>query len=262
MRGGALSLEVAAKRRLTRRMAKRIPKETIDAFARTIQVEARKYGFGLIDLVRLMNSLMDVSLASQDRSHDVGGAAEYAGPVRLVDSFPLRSALLQIRLAEPTDVQLLEEWLQDSYGRHFLLSCATAQQHRIEALMSNSRNELGIVALTDGRPIGAVAFLDIDRDQRRAELRKLIGVKTARGKGYAEEATRLWVEYGLRRLGLEKIYVSTLQNHIRNIRLNESVGFHVEGVLRQEVLLNGARHDVLRMGLCASDVVPPSHQTD
>jgi diamine N-acetyltransferase len=83
-------------------------------------------------------------------------------------------------------------------------------------------------------------------------------VTTARGKGYAEEATRLWVEYGLRRLSLEKIYVSTLQNHIPNIRLNESVGFRVEGVLRQEVLLNGVRHDVLRMGLCASDLVPPS----
>jgi RimJ/RimL family protein N-acetyltransferase len=244
-------------------MAKRIPNETIDAFARTIQLEARKYGFGLIDIVRLMNSLMDASLSGQNRSHELGGIGpESAAPVRLVDSFPLRSALLEIRLAEPGDIQMFEEWLQDSYGRHFLLSCATAQQHRIEALMANVRNQLGIVALTDGTPIGAVAFLDIDRDQRRAELRKLIGVKSARGKGYAEEATRLWVEYGLRRLGLEKIYVSTLQNHLSNIRLNESVGFHVEGVLRQEVLLNGARHDVLRMGLCASDVVPPSRQTD
>lgn len=245
-------------------MVKRIPNETIDVFARTIQVEARKYGFGLIDIVRLMNSLMDASLASDDGSHDVSGAVEHAGPTRSVDSFPLRSALLEIRLAEASDVQLLEEWLQDSYGRHFLLSCATAQQHRIEALMANSCNQLGIVTLTGGKPIGAVAFLDIDRDQRRAELRKLIGVTTARGKGYAEEATRLWVEYGLRRLGLEKIYVSTLQNHIPNIRLNESVGFRVEGVLRQEVLLNGARHDVLRMGLCASDLIPslPSSQPD
>ena len=74
--------------------------------------------------------------------------------------------------------------------------------------------------------------------------------KDARGKGYAEEATRLWIEYGFRVLGIDKIYVSTLQTHLRNIKLNEEIGFRVEGLLREEVLLDGRRLDVLRMGLC------------
>ena len=94
-----------------------------------------------------------------------------------------------------------------------------------------------------------MAFLDIDTVQRRAELRKLIGDDSERGKGYAEEATALWVAYGHERLGLEKIYLSTLQTHLRNIRLNESIGFRTEGVLRNEILLGNERHDVLRMGL-------------
>ncbi len=96
-----------------------------------------------------------------------------------------------------------------------------------------------------------MAFFDVDPVQRRAELRKLIGDPDARGKGYAEEATSLWIRYGVRELGLQKIYVSTLQTHLRNIQLNESVGFRVEGVLRSEVLLDGERYDVLRMGYCA-----------
>ena len=161
----------------------RVPDETIDAFARTIQVEARKYGFGLIDIVRLVNSLMDVSLTGEDGSRDIGRAADKPESPYAVAGFPLRSARIEIRLAEDRDMHLLDEWMQDGYGRHFLLSCATAQQHRIEALMSNPDNQVGVVALSEGDAIGAVAFLDIDRDQRRAELRKLIGVKTARGKG-------------------------------------------------------------------------------
>jgi RimJ/RimL family protein N-acetyltransferase len=55
-------------------------------------------------------------------------------------------------------------------------------------------------------------------------------------------------------LRLEKVYVSTLQTQLSNIRLNESVGFRVEGLLRGEVRIDGERHDVLRMGL---DLVPP-----
>ena len=137
----------------------------------------------------------------------------------------------------------------DQYGRYFLLSCATAQPIDLNALLENPRNEVGIVLAADGEPIGSVAFLDIDNVQKRAELRKLIGVAEARGIGYAEEATRLWIQYGGQVLGLEKIYVSTLQTHLRNIQLNESVGFKVEGLLQREVLISGERHDVLRMGL-------------
>ena len=56
-----------------------------------------------------------------------------------------------------------------------------------------------------------------------------------------------------RQLGLEKIYVSTLQTHIRNIQLNETIGFQVEGVLHNEVRIRDHRHDVLRMGMCVPE---------
>lgn len=234
-------------------MSKGIPNGTITTFARSIFREARRYGFGELDIVRLINAILDVS------AHD---AEEPAGEVRTaggengsltVDSFPLRSEQLQIRQADPaTDIELLRNWIDDEYGRHFLLSSATAQPTDLESLLTNPQNEVGIV-LQDDVPIGGVAYLDIDPAQRRAELRKLIGMKSARGKGLAEAATRLWIQYGGERLRLEKIYVSTLQTHLRNIQLNESIGFRVEGVLHREVEIEGERYDVLRMGLCFSE---------
>jgi len=55
--------------------------------------------------------------------------------------------------------------------------------------------------------------------------------------------------YGFQGLGLKKIFASTLQTHAANMKLNEKIGFQVEGLLRNEVLIGGRRHDVLRMGM-------------
>jgi RimJ/RimL family protein N-acetyltransferase len=236
-------------------MASQIPAVTIDTFARSIFREAKRYGFDQIDVVRLVNALMDMSIESGKNAHqdDAEQSAILDTSKLEVNAFPLISPRLEIRLAGPSDTAVLGQWLEDEYGQHFLLSCASAQSLSVETLLSHPNNEVGIVELTHAggarEPIGAVAYLDLDRRQQRAELRKLIGSKNARGKGYAEEATMLWIEYGISKLRLRKIYVSTLQTNLRNIRLNESIGFRVEGILRGEVQLGTERHDVLRMGL-------------
>lgn len=70
-----------------------------------------------------------------------------------------------------------------------------------------------------------------------------------RGRGCAPEATRLWIRYGSRALGIKKIYRNTLRPNIRNIKINEQFSFEVEGILRNEVFFDGEYHDILRMGL-------------
>lgn len=234
-------------------MSKSIPNQTIQAFAKSICAEAERYGFGQVDLVRLINAMMDVSTETAKGS-GAGVRSEVpralAAPMS-VDRFPLVSKRLKIRPADSAeDKKLLQSWLDDQYGRHFLLSSSTAQRMDLDQLLHNERNAVGMILNVNGEPVGSVAFLDIDLLQKRAELRKLIGVPEARGMGIAEEATRLWIQYGGKSLGLEKIYVSTLQTHLRNIQLNESIGFRVEGVLHREILIGEERHDVLRMGLC------------
>jgi RimJ/RimL family protein N-acetyltransferase len=231
-----------------------IPQETIHAFARSICEEGRRYGFAPVDTIRLINEMFDLATGQNDQDESAVPAFDIAWDSMQVDEFPLRSERLQIRrVSAATDLGILEQWIGDEYGKHFLLSCATAQRTVLSSLLQNPSNEVGIIETPDGKPIGAVAYLDLDPSQRRAELRKLIGDSTFRGKGYAEEATCLWIEYGARQLSLEKLYVSTLQTHLRNIRLNESIGFRVEGVLHREVRIADERFDVLRMGLCLDE---------
>ncbi|MDJ0793312.1 MAG: GNAT family protein [Woeseiaceae bacterium] len=234
-----------------------IPQETIRAFSRSIFKEASKYGFGKVDVIKMINELLD--LCSAGVKKDVAGdlATGDESDLAAVDcrSLPLVGARLSIReYVEAQDREYLESWLSDRYGRYFVLSCATARRITLESLCQSASTHLGMITSPEGQPIGAMAFLDHSKDQERAELRKLIGDKASRGQGLAEEATRLWIRYGFQGLGLKKIYVSTLQTQIANIKLNEDIGFEVEGLLRNELLIDGQRHDVLRMGISSEEM--------
>tara|TARA_R110002096_G_scaffold8803_2_gene35853 strand:- start:8738 stop:9481 length:744 start_codon:yes stop_codon:yes gene_type:complete len=232
--------------------ANAIPQATIEALSRTIYKEASDYGFGQVEIIKLINHLMDHcanGVASELCISDRNDTNADCNPHDF-DSLPLTASSLRIRQYDATtDRALLESWLPDKYGRYFVLSCSTAQEVTVKALSESPANHLGIIEYEDGTAVGAMAYLDHSRSQKRAELRKLVGNPEFRGRGIAEEATRLWVNYGIHGLGLRKIYVSTLQTQIANIRLNESIGFQVEGLLRNEVLIDNERHDVLRMGL-------------
>jgi RimJ/RimL family protein N-acetyltransferase len=228
-----------------------IPPETLKAFSRSVYKEARKYGFQQLDIVRLINKLMD--LCSKGDA-DLSPGSESARDAQVSDidctRLPIVGPTVCVRaVSSAEDRAALESWLPDRHGRYFVLSCATAQSLSIDALMNTPENHLGIIAMPDGKRIGAMAYLDHSSTQQRAELRKLIGDPAYRGRGLAEEATRLWVNYGFQGLGLKKIFVSTLQTQVANIKLNEKIGFQVEGLLRNEVLIDGRRHDVLRMGM-------------
>ncbi len=233
-------------------MDNQIPLATIQTLARSVFKEAEKYGFSQLDVIRLVNELMDYCTAQEREIAEPTGSHEV--PTVLTSGtacFPLTSKRLMIRLFDAeSDMALLDTWLSDEYGRHFVLSSTAAQSMSTDELVFGERNHLGMITTLEQKPIGTLAYLDHDVDQRRAELRKLIGDSEYRGKGLAEEATRLWIAYGLDALKLEKIYVSTLQANLGNIRLNERIGFQVEGLLRDEVLIDGVRRDVLRMGYC------------
>ena len=239
-----------------------IPEQTIEAFARSFFKEASSYGFGTLDYVRFVNQLLEFSMNNRDLAGPVANDsanAEAAGCMHETVSaihapcsprLPIEGRRVKITAFEIDDhLALIKRWLPDRYGRHFLLSCTTSKTLNLEELVTDKSNIFGMITLRDETPVGSVAFLDFDPVQRKAELRKLIGEPGMRGKGFAKEATRLWIDYGTRVLGLKKIYVNTLNTNIRNIRLNEELGFKFEGILRNDVLVDNEYHDVLRMAI-------------
>lgn len=233
----------------------RIPDNTLETLARSLHREGLSYGFGKLDFVRFVNLLLDVAIKDVRPPGDGPSAPEAGAPgpdtALPRGGLPWESGRIRLRApAGESDKALLRRWLEDAYGRYFLLTCSDARFADCDDLLAGPGTTLAIIELCDGQPIGAMAYLNHDPLQRKAELRKIIGEPDARGHGYAKEATALWIRYGFELLDLRKIYLDTLDTNLRNIRLNESLGFVVEGILRNEILLDGCERDVLRMGLC------------
>jgi RimJ/RimL family protein N-acetyltransferase len=231
-----------------------IPEQTLTALVRSFFREAREYGFRQTDYLRFVNALLDLAMhqngTTDADAEDAGRETPRVRAFRL----PLTGERIRIRAYDPDrDPPMFSRWLRDDAGRYFLLSRISLRRSRFEDLISDPSNTIGVITLDDGRPIGAMGFLKHDYTQHKAELRKLIGDPDLRGQGYAREATRLWIQYGLQGMGLKKIYLNTLETNLRNIRLNEELGFKVEGILRNEVMIDGRTHDVVRMGLLSPD---------
>ncbi len=219
----------------------RIPDATLDTLARSFFAQGQDYGFAFDDYVRFVNRLLDVAMAS---------AQPALGPA-VNTGLPLVGERVTIRGLRAADRPHVHRWLSDRSGRYFLLSRATGRVQTVDALLDDPLNAIGVVTLPDGRPVGAIAYLVSDPKQRRAELRKLIGEPDLRGQGLGTEASRLWVSHGLDNLGLQKIVLYTLASNTRNLKLNEQLGFRVEGLLRGEVVIDGERRDLVRMARIA-----------
>ena len=237
-----------------------IPEKTMEALARSFYKEASAYGFKQADYLRFVNTFLDVSMMNGLNGHGNGHTSEKKLPRTSLNilervglkrlKLPLAGNQVRIRQFHPeNDRADFERWIKDEEGRYFLLSRLNAKFISYEQLCNRDRNLLGLITVDDEHPVGLMAYLDFDREQRKAELRKLIGEPEFRGRGLAKEATRLWIEYGLNTLGLKKIYLNTLNTNIRNIRLNEELGFRVEGIMRNEIYFDQNFHDVLRMGM-------------
>lgn len=229
-----------------------IPGTTLETVARNFFKEASSYGFKQVDYVRFVNMILDWAMRGNDvfEGRDNRRKSKLHYPKSKKLSLPLKGEHIHIRALSPEeDRTLFEAWLQDEFGRYFLLSRTTAKIMNFHQLVESPSNILGVIVKPDQTPIGLVAYLDYEKLQEKAELRKLIGEPTMRGMGLGKEATRLWISYGFSRLGLKKIYLNTFDTNLRNIKLNEELGFRVEGILRNEVIIDKEYRDILRMSL-------------
>jgi len=221
---------------------------TVEAVSKAIINETSKWEFKKSDYITLVNDLLDLSLSKAQTDVSTKKVKEKQGQVKL--NFPLTGEQIRIRLFDKdTDYNIVQRWLEDEFGRWFLLSRSYTRDVTLDQLIEDERNILGIITLPDSTPIGLMGYLDYDEFHHKVEMRKLIAEVKYKEMGYAKEATMLWIQYGINNLGLKKIYLNTIENNIRNVTLNKELGFQIEGILRKECLIDNDYYDLLRMGL-------------
>ncbi len=98
-----------------------------------------------------------------------------------------------------------------------------------------------------GHLIGTTAITEIDEASGQCLFRIVIGEKSAWGKGYGTEATRLVVAEAFDRFNLKAVHLEVFKHNPRAIRSYEKVGFVETG--RSVEWARDVRLDVIAMRL-------------
>lgn len=105
------------------------------------------------------------------------------------------------------------------------------------------------IRLDDGEAIGEVVLKDLDPDTGRASMRIALFSSTRCGQGYGTEAVRRLLDFAFGELGLHRVELEVYSYNERARRSYLKCGFKEEGRLREAVIAEGRRHDIVLMGI-------------
>ena len=161
---------------------------------------------------------------------------------------PLRHDLLPTYLRWNNDFGVTRTM---NVPRPWTLDRVTADYGRLGT--DNRDTSFTIYERATWRPIGNVAWTDIDRRNRTAEYVVLIGEADCRGRGYGTEATRLMLEYAFTALGLHSAMLRVYEYNLGGLRAYTRAGFREYGRRRQAKLMGGRLWDVIYMECLATE---------
>ncbi|GIH03686.1 N-acetyltransferase [Rhizocola hellebori] len=127
---------------------------------------------------------------------------------------------------------------------------------RQTAAQEPDRKDYQLAMTLDGRIIGSCSLSGFEPRHFRAELGYMVH-PDLHGHGYASEAARLMVRFGLGELGLHRIEATTAPDNAASQRVLEKIGMSYEGLARHHVLVGGHTwRDSLRYAILATDPMP------
>ena len=110
-----------------------------------------------------------------------------------------------------------------------------------------------IISKDSNLPIGITGLIDIDFRHLRGQFYMTIGEKDYWGKRIPDESIPLVLNYGFNELGLNRIYLYTLNNNERARKVYERNGFINEGTLRKHYFCVGEYQDLQVMSVLKDD---------
>lgn len=173
----------------------------------------------------------------------------------------LRFGNVKLRAIEREDCGLLKLMMNSAAVERATVGwsqpISTAMQERwIEGYANVDCAMRWMVELRNGATIGMVTLKDIDWKNRGAEM----GIKTnpcerRRMEGDTKDASYAVIRFAFEELGLHRLDSLLLSRNRFSAKLNESLGFKLEGVQKSKIFKNGVWNDVCCYGLLEGDYV-------
>lgn len=166
----------------------------------------------------------------------------------------LRTDNIYLRPITREDTEMVLRWRNSAAVKQYFIyrKDITPEEHLnwLETKVQTGKVAQFIICLRENDlPIGSVYMQSIDHVHKNAEYGIFIGEEAARGKGCGSDAAKLAVQYAFEELQLHKLYLRVISDNQRAIRSYEHAGFVVEGVMRDEIFVDGKFCDVTRMAI-------------
>ena len=133
------------------------------------------------------------------------------------------------------------------------LSLAKTEKWFQNQLFDNTKTNFSIIDKKTNEIIGMTGLLDISLQHRRAQFYMTIGNKDHWGKRLPDENIPMVLNYAFNELGLNKVYLYTINvnNKARHVYLRN--GFQPEGILREHYFCVGKLQDLHVFSVLKSD---------
>lgn len=164
----------------------------------------------------------------------------------------MRSSNLTIRALEPSDVDLLYKWENDTSVWHLSNTLSPFSRFALEQYVMNAGEDIfaskqlrlmiDLIEEDKASTIGCVDLFDFDPLNMRAGVGIMI-TKDERGKGYASEALSLIIDYAFDRLRLHQLYSNVLIDNKASLELFKKKHFTQIGVKKEWIRINNSWMD-------------------
>lgn len=112
-----------------------------------------------------------------------------------------------------------------------------------------SENKKFFTICDNSKPIGFMGLSNINKVNKNADVFIAIGEDDYRGKGIGKIAMEWIINYGFKKLKLHKISLGVIKDNTPAIKLYQSLGFIIEGEMKDEVFHKGKYYNFLSMAI-------------
>lgn len=98
--------------------------------------------------------------------------------------------------------------------------------------------------VSNNRDFASTYLKDINNIHKKAEFGIFIGEIDYIGGGYGSIIAEQTIDYGFKKLKLNKIYARILSYNKTSYNMFKKLGFHEDALLRKDVYIDGKPHDV------------------
>ncbi len=147
----------------------------------------------------------------------------------------LENKLIKLRAIEPTDVDLIYKWENNTSVWNVSNTITPFAKHIIKAYIESAHldiyqtKQLRLIIETNNIPIGTIDLFDFDPYNLRAGIGILISENKNKQKGFATNALSLFIEYAFNTIGLHQIYCNISESNTPSLKLFKNAGFSIIG---------------------------------